>query len=444
MQPSSRPVIVARAAGPISTSLAVDPDKSITHRALFFGALNHGVTTIRRPSPAADPRSTLNLLRALGYEIDEDAALWRIHGSFRPEEHDRLLLDCGNSGTTARLAAGFLTGERGRFVLSGDESLARRPMDRVAAPLRRLGADVETSDGRMPVTIVGNGSVPGLAHEELAVTSAQVHGALVLAALRSEQGAIIRREKPMRDHTLRIARRFGVQVHEIEEHGVRVDHIPPSWIDSSVAVSVPGDISSAAFLIAAALLVPGSRLRIQDVGLNPTRTAFLACLRDMEANVQWKVLQDDFEPVGRIDAEYSPDMRGIEIGGEHPDISVAEMMDELPLLALVASQAHGPTRITGAAELRVKESDRLAATRRVLASLGIAMTELEDGFEIGGPQKIAGGTTVDHHGDHRLCMMAAVAGLAAAGPVTIPGPDAALVSYPDFWLHLEKVASWKR
>jgi 3-phosphoshikimate 1-carboxyvinyltransferase len=194
-------------------------------------------------------------------------------------------------------------------------------------------------------------------------------------------------------------------------------------------------------MIAAALLVPGSHLRIENVGLNPTRTAFLASLATMGAMVRWEATEDAYEPIGWVEAEYSSEMQGITLGADvGSSIPVAEMIDELPLLALVASQAHGITIVRDAAELRVKESDRISATARVLASLGIAMTELDDGFRINGGQTIEGGREVHHHGDHRLCMIAAVAALAARRPVTIVRPEVVDVSYPEFWRDLEMIA----
>lgn len=429
------------AGAPITGVITVDPDKSITHRALFFAAVNRGITVVRNPSRAADPLSTLGLLREVGYKIEEqDDDSWIMQGKGMPEPGGSgdITLDCGNSGTTARLAAGFLTGEHGTFRLVGDSSLMRRPMERVAEPVAQLGAIIQTTSGRLPLVIRAEGMIPGLKTDEIEVSSAQVHGALVLAALRSEHGAAIRRARPMRDHTVRLARRFGVNI--AGQDGQGIDRIAPSVIDLHAELRIPGDLSSAAFMIAAALLVPGSKLRIEDVGLNPTRTAFLDCLAAMSANVRWEITRDEFEPVGWIESEYSPELRGITLGLARPEIPVAEMMDELPLLALLATQAHGRTIVNDAAELRVKESDRISATAQLLASLGLKMQELEDGFAIEGPQPVAGGAQAGHHDDHRLCMAAAVAALIAREPVTIPSPEIAAVSYPGFWRDLGKVA----
>lgn len=424
------------AAAPLRGTITVGPDKSITHRALFFGALNHGATIIRNPSQGDDPIATLGVLRSLGHTAAELPGEWHLGGARRDAgEPGSLVLDCANSGTTARLAAGLLSGERGLFTLVGDESLMRRPMERVAAPLRQLGADIVTSGGRMPVTVHGSGGIRGAHEGAINVSSAQVHAALALAGIRSERGAMIRRGKPMRDHTLRMARRFGVTLQEFEEDGAPVDYIhATNWIEKDLEIDIPGDFSSAAFMVAAAILVPGSSVRIEGVGLNPTRIAFLHALAAMDAVVRWEVTGGDFEPVGWIEAEHSPGLRGITLGGdEHPELPIAEMIDELPLLALIASQAEGRTGVHDAWELRVKESDRIAATAALLGALGLRMMELEDGFIVSGPQPIAGGSEADHHGDHRLCMIAAVAALAASRPVRIPRPEAASVSYPGFW-----------
>lgn len=436
-------IVVTPAAAPLRGALVPPPDKSITHRALFFAALNNGITTILNPSRAADPRSTYDLLRTLGYGLRELPDRWELHGCGPLDPLGYLTLDCGNSGTTARLASGFLTGERGHFTLTGDESLARRPMERVAEPLRRLGASIETSDGAMPVTIHADGALPGVDEGwGISVASAQVHGALVLAALRSRHGVVLRRAKPMRDHTMVMARAFGARVETRRELSALTDYIDPGTFDIDIELAVPGDLSSAVFMVVAALIVPGSSIRIDGVGLNRTRTAFLDALVAMGASVTWSVSDDAFEPIGAIEASYSPELRAITLGdakSEGP--SIEEMIDELPLLALVAARADGVTTVRGAGELRLKESDRITATARLLRSLGVDITELEDGFTIEGRQRIIGGVEIDHHGDHRLCMLAAIAALVAERPVTIPAPAVASVSYPTFWNDLARITS---
>ncbi len=417
---------------PFTGTYTVPGDKSITHRALFFAGLRSGSTLISSPSTALDCRNTLELLGTLGHHILDEGDSWLIHSSERSSYSSVHTVDCGNSGTTARLATGFLTGYGGEITLVGDESLSRRPMERVAEPLRQMGAVVHTTDGKFPVSVIAKQRIQGLKGTPIDVGSAQVHAALTLAALRSEQGVVLRRTKPMRDHTLRMAALFGFP---ITSDG-SVDSIQPLDYDAydapHIDIEIPGDFSSAAFLVAAALLVPESDLTIQNVGLNPTRTAFLDALKEMGADVDCVVEFEEWEPVGRIHARYSPNLQPIVLD-ENSSISVDLMMDELPLLAFLASQANGESCIRGAAELRVKESDRIAATASVLRSLGLAIEELEDGFRVCGPQAVRGGVSVDHHGDHRLAIMAGVAGLIAQEPVVIAEHEVADVSWPSVW-----------
>jgi 3-phosphoshikimate 1-carboxyvinyltransferase len=415
-------------------------DKSITHRALFLGGINRGRTRIVSPSLAADCRSTRAFVTALGYDIRDVDGGWLIDGARADPGGRELLLDCGNSGTTARLGLGFLTGESGRFMVTGDSSLLLRPMERVATPLRNLGATIETTNGRLPAMVRADTKLRGSEEAIVDVASAQVHAALALAALRSERGISLRRTASMRDHTLRMLELFGAIAPGATE--AEIDRIRPLEIDRDVEVGVPGDISSAAFFICAALLVPGSILTIESVGLNPSRIAFLRALREMGADLEWSVEEGDLqEPVGRVVARHGGELRGIDLSdsGIAAGIPVSGMIDELPLLALMGCVASGRTIIRGARELRVKESDRISATRALLGALGLESSEHEDGFEMEGPQIIQGGDVVDHHGDHRLCMMAAVAALAARNPVTIPAPETASVSYPGFWNELARI-----
>ncbi|MEO5931272.1 MAG: 3-phosphoshikimate 1-carboxyvinyltransferase, partial [Candidatus Kapaibacterium sp.] len=235
-------------------------------------------------------------------------------------------------------------------------------------------------------------------------------------------------------------RLFGLEIGTHGSDGGEVDTLESFELWRDVVVDIPGDLSSAAFIIAAAMLVPGSRVRIEVVGLNPTRIALLHSLREMGGNLSWTVDDAAHEPVGSIDVSYSPDLTGIALGGDDGSIDIPEMIDELPLLALIASQAGGTTTVRGAAELRLKESDRISATAAMLRGLGITIDELADGFSVTGPQRVAGGVA-DHHGDHRLCMTAAVAALVANGPVTIPGAEVAAVSYPGFWDDLRAIGA---
>lgn len=438
-------LIVGRAVRPLSGRMSVPSDKSITHRALFFGALSGRTVVVRNPLPSLDCTATRNLLETLGYRIDEsgpDLIIDPHHRYDLPASDAPYGIDCGNSGTTARLASGFLTGEAGMFRLVGDASLSKRPMERVAEPLRRIGGNVTTTDGAFPVEIVGGGSVVGNPDDPIEVRSAQVHAALTLAGLRSERGVLLRRTRPMRDHTLRICAALGMT---IESDG-ETDRVIPLREDSlhltapdSVQLVVPGDPSSAAFLVAAALLVPGSDITIEGLGLNPTRIAFFRLLKEMGADIDWRIERDDWEPLGSMRVRYTQDLSGMDLN-DASDAAVEEMMDELPLVGLIGSQADGTTTIRGAAELRVKESDRIAATASLLRSLGIQVEEYQDGFSVLGSQPMVGGVRIDHHGDHRLAMLAAVAGLIADRPVEIPNIEVAEVSWPGFSTMLTSLA----
>lgn len=411
----------------------VPGDKSITHRAFFLAALNHSSTTISNPSPADDCIRSLALVRSIGCSAtfgDNTIVLERADraSADRAVANRELVVDCGNSGTSARLAMGLLAAEEGRFVLIGDRSLSRRPMERAAAPLRLLGARIETTSGSLPVRIEGAVLAGGESHGVIAVESAQVHTAVVIAALRSRAGASIFAAKPMRDHTLRMLPSFGINA-LLQDNVVR---ILPAHVDHVARIDVPGDFSSAAFIIAGAILVPGSEITIENVGLNPTRTAFLRALSRMGADVVTESA-DDVEPRGSIRARYSGSLRASLFTGDDDEISVTEMIDELPLLALIATQAVGTTIIRDADELRVKESDRIASTARVLRSLGASVTEHPDGLEITGPQHLTGGRRIFPGGDHRLAMMAAMGALISRDGAIIDNAQSASVSYPTFW-----------
>ena len=431
---------ISRPDSPLCGQISAPADKSITHRALLFGALNSRATHILTPSRSADCLATANLLQSLGYRLLAEGNELTLLPPELPSEppstlrSEPLWIDCHNSGTTARMSLGLLSATSGVFRLTGDDSLRKRPMERAAAPLRLLGATVQTANGTMPITIHGNGELEGYRGDPIPVASAQVWTALALAGARSQAGVILRQTTPMRDHSARMMQHLGLPLSIAND----VATIQPATLDAEIFITIPGDLSGAAFLVAAAVLVPGSHLVISNVGLNPTRIAFLQALRGMGAQVQWAIEGEvSNEPCGSITAEYSPKMHGIELDPTNPNsppiASIAEMMDELPLLGLVAVRAKGTTVVRGAAELRVKESDRISQTAAVLRELGGEIEELEDGFRITGVQELEGGCNIDHAGDHRICMMAGVAGLITNQPIEIPNPSVAEVSFPRFW-----------
>lgn len=435
-------ILIERPSTPLRGRVQAPADKSITHRALLFGALNRRATHIINPSSSADCLATANLLRGLGYRLESEGDWLHLLPpvSPPPPSSQSLLIDCHNidchnSGTTARMAMGFLSATAGTFQLTGDGSLRKRPMERVAAPLRQLGATVETSGGTMPITIQGKEGLEGWIDEPIPVASAQVWTALALAGLRSRNGVRLRQTTPMRDHSARMMQHVGFPLSVADTASGSVATIRPAILDAETTISIPGDLSGAAFLVAAAVLVPGSELVVDDVGLNPTRIAFLHALLAMGARVQWQIESEaSNEPRGTITAAYSPALRGTVFDPTtHPQAPIAEMMDELPLLALVAARAEGTTVVRGAAELRVKESDRISQTAAVIRAMGGQVMELEDGFSIAGVQALEGGCQIHHAGDHRICMMAAVAGLVANQPIEILNPSVAEVSFPKFW-----------
>jgi 3-phosphoshikimate 1-carboxyvinyltransferase len=402
-------------------------DKSISHRAAILGAMAEGATRIRNYSAAADCATTLACLRALGSEVRRDGAFvtvesggiaaWRAPGS---------VLDAENSGSTIRMLAGALAGRPFRSVLTGDESLLRRPVERVAVPLRAMGATVLTTGGKPPLTIEG-GRLHGLVYD-LPVASAQVKTAVLLAGLQAEGVTTVREPGPSRDHTERMLPAFGVAV---ERDGLAATVHGGARLRGT-DVAVPGDASSAAFLVVAALVLPDSEVRLDGVLLAPTRTAFIEVLRAMGGNVEARIEATDPEPVGSIVASSSR-LRGTRVD---PAL-LPSLIDEVPALAAAAAFADGEFIVTGAAELRVKESDRIRALAEGLTALGARVRELPDGLVVGGGARLVG-ARVRSHGDHRIAMALSVAALAAEGATEIEGAECVAVSFPGFYELLER------
>jgi 3-phosphoshikimate 1-carboxyvinyltransferase len=330
-------------------------------------------------------------------------------------------LDAGNSGSTLRMLAGVLAGRPFRSVLTGDASLRRRPVERVAAPLRAMGARIETSEGRPPLTIEG-AELRGIDWTS-PVASAQVKTAVLLAGLQARGRTTVREPAPSRDHTERLLPAFGVAV---ERDGLAASVAGGTRLRAA-SLGVPGDPSSAAFLVVAALVLPEARVRLEGVLLSPTRSAFLDVLRAMGGEIASGLDGDTPEPVGWIDARSSA-LRGVTV----PPGQVPSLIDELPALAVAAAFAKGVTRVSGAAELRLKESDRIAAIVGGLAALGADVEESDDGFEVRGGQPLRGAALASH-GDHRVAMALAVAALAASGPSLLDDPACVGVSFPEFF-----------
>lgn len=412
--------------GPVQGTLTVPADKSITHRALLFGAVAHGPSHVHNPLRSGDTLTTLRLVRDLGIRVDEtEDGSWIVHGQgLHGLREPETVLDCRNSGTTARLTMGLLAGQTFFSVLAGSPQLRKRPMGRVSEPLRRMGARIYGRDqGRLlPLALVGS-PLQGIDYD-LPVASAQVKSALLLAGLYAQGTTRIREPGPARDHTERMLRHMGVP---LTREGNLITIQSPEQELTPLTLTVPGDFSSAAFFLAAGAIVPGSRVLLQNVGVNPTRIGFLQALKAMGAQViLHNPRESGSEPVA--DLEITPSaLRGVTIRGDQ----IVTMIDELPVLAVVATQAQGKTVVRDAGELRVKETDRIATVVTELRKLGAAIEELPDGFIVHGPTRLKG-AAVWSHGDHRLAMALAVAGLLAEGETHIQDMACAADSFPGF------------
>ncbi len=411
-------------------ALRVPGDKSISHRALLVGAVSEGETLVRGFGRSLDTESTLAAVRSLGAAVVEDEpdalriAGVGLDGLREPDAP----IDCGNAGTLARLLPGLLAGQSGRrFELTGDDSLRSRPMDRVAEPLSVMGALVETSDGRLPLTIEGR-TLRGIEHEP-PVASAQVKSCVLLAGLLAEGKTTVMEPVPTRDHTERMLRAAGAR---LARRGSRISVERAERLELG-EVDVPGDLSAAAPFIVAATLLPGSELIIQGVGVNPTRTGLLDALERMGARISvFNRRSQSGEPVADLEITHAELVATEIVASEVP-----RMIDELPLFALAASMARGPSRVRGAAELRAKESDRIDTVATALRSIGARVAPTADGFTVRGVPTRPRGGAVASAGDHRLAMLAAVAGLVSQGGVRIEGAEAAAVSFPGFYELLE-------
>jgi len=403
------------------------PDKSITHRALMLAAVANARSRVRHPLSTGDCVSTRRCLESLGVKFAEVKDGVEVTGvGLRGFAEPGRTLDAENSGTTTRLLSGLLAGQAIFAVLTGDDSLLRRPMGRVVDPLRQMGARIEGREsGRFaPLCFIpGAGDLRPLSWD-LPVPSAQVKSSLLFAALRASGSSRIGGKTGSRDHTERMLRALGVR---LEGQGSTLIVHPPGQGLPGFDAEVPGDLSSAAFFVTAALIT-GRDLEIHGCGLNPTRCGFIEVARRMGASAAVAEERSSLgEPVGSITLQGGNVLRGAEVT---PD-EVPDLIDEIPLLAVLGLFAHGRTVVRGAAELRVKESDRLAMIARMAESLGGRIETFEDGFAVEGPQRLAPGV-VDPQGDHRIAMAAAVAGAGISGGVKVLGFDCSRVSYPDF------------
>jgi 3-phosphoshikimate 1-carboxyvinyltransferase len=436
--------------GPLRGVLRAPPDKSISHRAALVGAMGEGATAIEGYLGAADTRATLDAIQMIGAEVEElspssatGGTDLRVHGiGLRgpgerfPRGAEPVELDVKNAGTPLRILPGWLAGQgRGAWRLDGDASIRRRPVDRVAEPLRMMGASVECRDARLPPLRVSGAALRGISYR-LPVASAQVKSCVLIAGLLADGETQVVETAATRDHTERMLAAAGADVEvtelrtapSVHSGPVRRIAVRPAERLAPGRISVPADFSSAAFLAVAALIVPGSRVRLPDVGLNPTRIGLLGILNRMGAAVE---VEEDpspngSEPRGAVVAHHGP-LAATRVHGDEVPLAI----DELPLVALASCFAEGRTVVSGAGELRHKESDRIATVVEGLRGIGAQVEALEDGFAVHGTGSLRGGT-LDAHGDHRLAMLGAIAGLASHDGVEVVGADVAAVSYPRF------------
>jgi 3-phosphoshikimate 1-carboxyvinyltransferase len=417
-------------AASLAGHFAVPGDKSVSHRALLIGAISEGDTVIRGWGRSADTESTLAAVRALGVQVGEGGDQLTVAGvGLRGLQSAEI--DCGNAGTLARLLPGLLVFQRGTFTLTGDESLSARPMERIAEPLRRMGAVIETTDGHLPLTITG-AELTAIDYE-LPVASAQVKSAILLAGLGATGRTTVIEPTPTRDHTELMLRAGGVAVSS-RPNSVSVD--PPQRI-SLDSVDVPGDFSSAAPFIVAATLVPESRITIHDVNLNPRRTGLLEVLDRMGGRVGILARRRvGVEQVGDLEVRYAEQLTATKITSPE----VPGLVDELPLFGLLAACARGESWVYGATELRHKETDRIEALVDALRAIGVRAKGHDDGFSVVGvPTRPRGGRVLSH-GDHRIAMLGAVAGLISREGVQIEGAQSVAVSFPGFYDLLARLA----
>jgi 3-phosphoshikimate 1-carboxyvinyltransferase len=403
-------------------------DKSISHRAALIAALADGECEISNFSTARDCASTISCLRELGVSIEHRDGKVRFAGKQKLTT-PRNPLDCGNSGSTMRMLAGVLAGRDLTAELIGDESLSSRPMRRIIEPLELMGARIDSTDGKPPLKIRGSGKPSPITYK-LPVASAQVKSATLFAGLNAEGRTTVIETSPSRDHTERLFNGFGVPVVTNRDLSITLDG--PARFTGG-AFTIPGDISSAAYFIAAAMLLESSELVVEGVGLNPTRATFLSVLNSWGADISQTDLQTERnEPIGTVRVRGEIDHTASDNARTLSGSLIPSLIDELPLLAVVGTQIEGGIEIRDAAELRLKESDRLATTAQNLRAMGAEVEETAGGLRVSGPTRLHG-ALLDSYGDHRIAMAFSVAALIADGDTEIHGSESAAVSFPEFF-----------
>jgi 3-phosphoshikimate 1-carboxyvinyltransferase len=438
-------LVIVQPAKRIRGRIRVPGDKSISHRAAMIAAVAEGVSRIQNFSTSADCRATLACLRQLGVEIEQDGADVTVHGvGMKDLRAPEAPLDCANSGTTMRLLAGILAGQVFPSALIGDQSLRSRPMQRIIEPLQMMGAEISSNEGRAPLAIHGRPKLKSIDYE-LLVASAQVKSCILFAGLNAEGKTTVIENEVTRDHTERMLNLFGAHVEtgrpEPEPANARFASVEGPGRLHACDVCVPGDISSAAYFIAAAALLPESSLEIVEVGLNATRTMFVDVLQQVGCNLAAADRREQSnETVGtvRVRGKAPETYRDSEIPCTINGVAISKLIDELPLLAVIGSQLPRGIEIRNARELRVKESDRISTTVKNLRAMGAEVEEFDDGLRVTGATKLRG-ARINPHGDHRIAMAFAVAGLFAEGETEIADADCVAVSFPEFFELLESV-----
>ncbi|MCL2484686.1 MAG: 3-phosphoshikimate 1-carboxyvinyltransferase [Endomicrobia bacterium] len=413
--------------------IEVPADKSITHRAVMFSSIAEGNSVIKNYLPSEDCLRTVDAFRKMGVEIESVENTLYIKGKglkLNKPEND---IYCGNSGTTTRLLTGILCGQDFDTKITGDASLSKRPMQRVIDPLSKMSSQIQSNNGLLPLIIKGGMSLKGIRYES-DKSSAQIKSAILLAGLYADSATTYVEPVKSRDHTERMLAAYGADV-KVDGNSVTVF---PAKKLTAKEIYIPGDISSAAFFIAAALIVPGSNLTIKNVGINPTRDGIIEVFKKMGASINLENIRDvSGEPVADINVKYSK-LKAVDIEA----LIIPRMIDEIPIFALAAAKADGITKITGAKELRVKETDRITATVSQLKKIGAEVEELEDGMIIKGQSDFKPeGTTIESFEDHRIAMTFAVASLIAKSDMTIKDADCVNISFPNFYELLNKVSS---
>ena len=419
---------------PLCGELTVPGDKSISHRSVMFGSLAEGTTEITHFLTGADCLSTISCFRKMGTQIDisGDSVLVNgkgLHGLQKPDD----ILDCGNSGTTTRLLSGILAGQPFDSVLTGDSSIQKRPMNRVIRPLREMGADISSfrDTGCAPLSVHG-AQLHGISYDS-PVASAQVKSCILLAGLYADSPTTVTEPALSRDHTERMLTQLGAKLTAFSKNGLPAVTIEPDPLLEANRIDVPGDISSAAYFLVGASLVPGSEVVLNNVGINPTRDGILRVLQEMGADIAVENVRFGGEPSADLVIR-SSSLHGTTVAGE----LIPTLIDEIPVIAIAAAAAEGTTVIKDAAELKVKESDRIALVVEGLQKMGADAEATDDGMIIHGGKPLHG-AAIDTHGDHRLAMSFAIASLIAEGETTFSDIDCVSISYPGFFEDLRKL-----